>query len=738
MQRNACSVSDDGNIFQDLSAFDVPLNAESRKQSPGSKTFDIAFLADVIEALKSDCLTFHKQCKSQYPVVGGQQNDRQSSWKNIITSLDQENRMSLAHVLEQSGVPTLFNTPRLCDPGMLVSKNWSLRNYIETRLIDFKYTYNLGKNVKTKNNQECYPRVVLDFRPFVYKLILPNPKANQSDDVIYVTEWIDVKGGVRKDLGYNPRIALSKSQLAINTPRDTETIFKEMIKEAMGMKFGSKITNMRNISQNGTGMNSNQYIKSFIAFLKKVDDIRFMEDLGNRGNVQELKMTDDVLAVLYYDMLHDSLFSKNNLPFSVPTTTKDMKGATAAARTKEFQKIPSKFRTGSKTYTFKSKFKDEFKRLAGNVTYNGLVGKTIVQTSIKKNGPWLILKPAPDVIPALFKTLGDLSQYVYAAQYNTVVATGDRMGVGAGLYINAKGNRKVKCMIEDAATGFVIYSGFSTLKFRGRSSCNVQLNNSQACLRTTNVNSKTVANRLREAAPDQELLEKMIRNKPKLPPGLRGLPNQWISSANATNTTTANTIANSIIKFKDYWSEDDANKLVNAYSRLKNKISNNSKRAGIKTVINSILPEGNQILDTREGGVRVVSGSPSKKRSRNNATPNQNPPNNNMNVNQTSPTNQNMTPNKNLRTFLNNTRRFTRLTPNNKKVFLGLLNSNGLNLNKIKKNAVELQRKRELNSYLNKKQLTDRQKNMIRSKIPTTSLNNLVRMANNFEKRGRT
>ena len=63
---------------------------------------------------------------------------------------------------------------------------------------------------------------------------------------------------------------------------------------------------------------------------------------------------------------------------------------------------------------------------------------------------------------------------------------------------------------------------------------------------------------------------------------------------------------------------------------------------------------------------------------------------------------------------------------------------NKSNLNKIKKNAVELQRKRELNSYLNKKQLTDRQKNMIRSKIPTTSLTNLVRMANNFEKRGRT
>ena len=242
-----------------------------------------------------------------------------------------------------------------------------------------------------------------------------------------------------------------------------------------------------------------------------------------------------------------------------------------------------------------------------NVTYDGLVGKTIVQGSIRDYGPWLILKPVQGVIPALFKTLGDLSQYVYAAQYNTVVATGDRMGVGAGLYINAKGNRKVKCMIEDAATGFVIYSGFPTLNFRGRSSCNVRLNNSQACLRTTNVNPTTVANRLREAAPDQELLEKMIRNKPKLPPGLKGLPNQWISSANATNTAAANTIANSIIKFKNYWSEDDAKKLINAYSRLKNKISNSSKRAGIETVINSVLPEGRQLLSTRERGVRVVN-----------------------------------------------------------------------------------------------------------------------------------
>jgi hypothetical protein len=179
----------------------------------------------------------------------------------------------------------------------------------------------------------------------------------------------------------------------------------------------------------------------------------------------------------------------------------------------------------------------------------------------------------------------------------------------------------------------------------------------------------------------------MIRNKPKLPPGLKGLPNQWISSANATNTAAANTIANSIIKFKDYWSEDDAKKLINAYSRLKNKISNNSKRAGIKTVINSILPEGNQILDTREG-VRVVSGSPSKKRSRNNATPTQNQASA-MNTNNRTK----------LSKFMN---KLNRLTENNKKTYLNQLNTSGSTLNNIKNAAYDTHRIREFRTKLGK------------------------------------
>ena len=691
-----CSVLDDGNIFQDLSAFDVPVTNVINRKTPGSKTFDIAFLADVIEALKLDCFTFHSQCKSQYPIVGPE------TWSTLITSLDQENRMSLAHVLEQSGVPTLFNTPRLCDPGMLVSKNWSLRNYIETRLVDFKYTYNLGTTVKTRDPSECYPRIVLDFRPFEFKIRLPNPKVNAQDDIMYVTEWITVEDKVQKDIGYSPHIALSKTSLGKSI--NTRTIFKQMIARAMDTIIETKLTNKRNVSEKNSGMQRDAYIENFIKFLEKIDQLYIVDGDSKFTNttVPELNFSDEVLAIIYYDMLHDKLFSKSHLPFAKSIKQGDMKGATSAEKATQFQKIPSVFRKKNReTFNFRAKFKDEFKKLVGSVQYDGLVGKGIVQTSVTNYGPWLILKPKNGVIPAFLKTLGDLSQYVYAAKYQTVVATGDRMGVGAGLYINAKSNKKVKCMIEDSTTGFVIYSGFTNLKFRRRSACNVKVNGTQACSLNTVVNKRTIANRLRQAAPDQELLKKMIRNKPKIPSGLKGLPNQWIRSANAVNNATANTIANSIIKFKEYWGEDEANKLINAYGKLQKRITNTNKRAAIETIINGVLPENQKIRVNRTTGRINKVSSPSR-----NATPNGTAtPNGNARVNATPNGNRkpnttpngirkpNATPNGNGMNVNNTTR--PNATPNGTIRANATPSGNGMNVNNT------IKRINNLNAYLN-------------------------------------
>ncbi len=245
-------------------------------------------------------------------------------------------------------------------------------------------------------------------------------------------------------------------------------------------------------------------------------------------------------------------------------------------------------------------------------------------------------------------------------------------------------------MIEDSTTGFVIYSGFTNLKFRRRSACNVKVNGTQACSLNTVVNKRTIANRLRQAAPDQELLKKMIRNKPKIPSGLKGLPNQWIRSANAVNNATANTIANSIIKFKEYWGEDEAIKLINAYGKLQKRITNTNKRAAIETIINGVLPENQKIRVNRTTGRINKVSSPSR-----NATPNGTAtPNGNARVNATP--NGTATPNGNAR--VNATPNGTRkpnTTPNGIRKPNATPNGNGTNVNNTTK------RIKNLNAYLN-------------------------------------
>jgi hypothetical protein len=85
--------------------------------------------------------------------------------------------------------------------------------------------------------------------------------------------------------------------------------------------------------------------------------------------------------------------------------------------------------------------------------------------------------------PALFKTIGDLSQFMYAAKFNTIVGSGDKMGIATGMYVNALNRKIVKCMIEDAVTGFIIYTGMNPkhVKFITKSGCGRLANKATAC-----------------------------------------------------------------------------------------------------------------------------------------------------------------------------------------------------------------------------------------------------------------
>jgi hypothetical protein len=650
---NRCGIS--GNIYQGLDAIDIQIETEKRT----GEAFEASFLGDVIDALDNNCFKFYENCKSQYPVVD------KSNYTEWITSIDQDNKVSLAHVIEKSNVPILYNTPRLCDPGMTMSKNWSLKNYIETRLYDFKFTYNMGKNlINNTNNSRCFPQVILDFRPFKYVLELPNPKG--VADTLYVTEWLTVDPNTTdfNELGYNPHIKVSKKPF--DKKYTTESIFIKMIKGVMNLPYGASNRSLvKNVMNLGTsGINENTFISSFISFLKKIDGLTYLENLKNNNNtIQKVVLESDVIAVLYYDLYHDSIFKKSHFPLSEPITNP-----------KRLEKIPGLLkRSSTKSKTFRSVFKDEFKKVQESV-YDGLVGKGIVKNSFDNYGPRIFLRPKPEVIPAIFKTLGDLSQFMYAARYNTVVASGDKMGIGVGIYINAKKNRRVKCLIEDAVTGFIIYSGFSQLEYTSIKSCIKQ--KSAACrVGNTSSNKNVIAQKVRRMVSNnaKPIVEKLIAAKPKLPSGIKRTIKLWLNQD--LNRNTAMTVLNTIEKFIEYWDDSDREKIIRVLDTISRNKSNVGSRAAVLrgrvaaglTVATPNRPNNpkNRVIGQKRG-----RNTPNRQ---NNQRPTQTPrPNNRMNTNnRRNQTTATATPRPNNRMNTNNRRNQTTATatprPNNRR-----------------------------------------------------------------------
>ena len=538
-------------------------NLETIPESVVTKgSFEAVFLGNVISEMSEGCLFVKQQCKSQYPVVDAQ------NWKQWITSIDQENRISLAHTIERSGIPILYNTPRLCDPGISISKNWSLRNYIETRLYMFKFVYDYGRNFKPTGNATCYPTNIFDFRPFQYKLALPG-----SQNPLYVSEYITVDQFTKKS-AFTPHMAISKFPIdQKRTFPGTERIFEDMVKFVIvGEEYGKNKKSISNQSYylgpaNNSGMNMSNFMRMFKKFIQEYDRVKFVGESGllnNRTGIQTINLTDDVMRVMFYDLIHDGVITKIY-----------------------------------KFSTFKKKFINEFKNFKGFdrgiVSFKEWIGATTAENSWKSYKT--ILEPTREVktkkvktkagiaeirqFPAIFKTLGDLSQFMYASRYGTIVASGDKMGLGAGLYINAKNGRTVKCMMEDAITGFIVYTGMQNIDFTTKSGCgNLRNTNRGTCLmkNATNVKPQSVATQIIQSVPQNQksYANAIIAAKPRVPGGKR-LIKLWLNQD--LNRNTATTVLNTIDKFKNFWDDSDIVKIKTVLNKMRNGtgITNSNK-----------------------------------------------------------------------------------------------------------------------------------------------------------------
>ena len=474
--------------------------------------FEAVFLGNMLAHIDGECINGKKiiikqQCKTQLPDI------HSKNWCKWLTAVDQENQISLTHTIERANVPILYNTPRLCDPGITMSKNWSLRNYIESRLYMFKFVYDFGRgytqtsngsgsncrnNVKPNNRgSPCYPTAVFDFRPYTFALKLPG-KTNKGR-LIYVTQHITVDDDSGA-LGFTPHTSLTTYPYTpVKNTETSQVVFKSLVKsvidgKALGSNQKSVLNSNYNLGNNGSRINNQgKYIDTFVDFLRKYDRIKFAgEDglLSNSNQVQKVTLTDSVIRTLFYDLIHDEVINK----------------------TDNFEKFRDKFIQEFNSFEFGYKpnaggGKNAIGR-QGIVKYSKLIGKTVAGKSYKtygsiltplrangsrnfktqkvkrkKDGKNVMVNIQIPQYPALFKTIGDLSQFMYAAKFNTIVGSGDKMGIATGLYVNALNGKIVKCMIEDAVTGFIVYTGMDPkdVKFITKSGCGGLANKANTC-----------------------------------------------------------------------------------------------------------------------------------------------------------------------------------------------------------------------------------------------------------------
>ena len=585
---STCSV-DSSKIYYDVESIDLKADPSKGKSS----AFEAIFLGDVISEISGNCMIVKQQCKTQYPIVN------KSNWQNWLTSVDQENRVSIAHTIEKAGIPILYNTPRLCDPGIAISRNWNLRNYIETRLYLFKYVYNFNnKMVKRTNNTSCYPSVVFDFRPFQYVFVLDGKP-------MYVTQWITATEGEKTGAeGYTPHFRLSRERTSPATKTTTgifDDIVRKVTKTTLGVSNKSIIEENINIGPEGFfNQNKQKFFEDFRTFIKNYDGAQFVDSSGinklNNKNkpLSVVNLTNDVIRVFYYDLIHDKVIEK-----------------------------------GTSLTSFTNKFKKDYNKFKNPVERKEWIGAKKAGKSYKEYGTiFTESKPKLGAVPqypAMFKTLGDLSQFIYAGRYQTIVASGDKMGIATGLYVNAKKNTKLRCMMEDVVTGFIVYTGIEEMNFTTKKTCS-NTNTNEACLRNPTISKEVLAGEIIASIPanKQANVKNIINKKPKSVVGLKTQIQSWLNIAQTVNEETANRILNTVNKVVNYLNDSDIKHILNFTNRLnaRKNISESQKfrmrsiRGKIQFQLNNKNGSAMNVNTARPGTAR-----PRTARSNNNAQP---------------------------------------------------------------------------------------------------------------------
>jgi hypothetical protein len=277
--------------------------------------------------------------------------------------------------------------------------------------------------------------------------------------------------------------------------------------------------------------------------------------------------------------------------------------------------------------------------------YGGKTGNMLLNTwngGMKRDGKGKEIKN----VPSIFKTLGDLSQFIYAVTYDTVVASGDKMGMAAGLFMTASNNKKLRLMMEDTKTGFVLYTGFPKIQFVSRSTCLSPTGG--VCSRSNNTikNKSAIVQRL-QSNVNRNTANKILTSRPVKPKLLVNMRTFIGANGVPLSTNASQTFFNKVEKFLPYFTDNEFDQVDKILVAIEKRTTQNNKNTVFRYIRNlrrnimnarsnpykQITPNGNARTNTTPNGNARANATPNGN-ARANATPNGNTTMSNANNNQ--------------------------------------------------------------------------------------------------------
>jgi len=227
-------------------------------------------------------------------------------------------------------------------------------------------------------------------------------------------------------------------------------------------------------------------------------------------------------------------------------------------------------------------------------------------------------------VPSIFKTLGDLSQFIYAVTYDTVVASGDKMGMAAGLFMTASNNKKLRLMMEDTKTGFVLYTGFPKIQFVSRSTCLSPTGG--VCSRSNNTikNKSAIIQRL-QSNVNRNTANKILTSRPVKPKLLVNMRTFIGANGVPLSTNASQTFFNKVEKFLPYFTDNEFDQVDKILVAIEKRTTQNNKN----TVFRYIRNLRRNIMNARSNPYKQITPNGN---ARANATPRNATPKGNVNM----------------------------------------------------------------------------------------------------------